>query len=892
MPAVFTEATPAFLLSALGWGLLLVVAFAGWGGAVARLLPSHEKIDGGLKAALGLSLTVAAGGVFNLLSMISPAAVLLWVAGGAGWLAVDSLGRKEKERATEAPVSGAPRAGPVAVALLFLVVVLSALLFAGSVDGRVWDGTGYRDFDPHDDEQAYLVFPLKMLRLGGLGADPFDARRLNVLGGQSLLHAFVAVLFPPRTTHLLDAGCGLLLSLWVLRGMTRRSGLSPGWGAVPLLVLLLLPSGAARGNTTALLTGLALLVAAYRLVEEEPFGVPGRLAGAAPLGLVVAAATALKTTFLPAVVLFLAFDALLALAAGKGTGRLRGAIGAGLAGLVFLTPWMLSLKSSSGTYLFPLLGRGFQGAIPWERIPGIPPEALAPVADRLGLVARSLLPAAPLALLSLVAFFPRRRTAPVAFGLAALLLPVVLRFAGDPHLDRSLWRYGFPVLGAALAVLVGECLPPAGRRTSPVVVGALAVAAFFVGRERALTVGGLREAARDVVSAVSRRPLTDPALSARYASLLSSVPPAAPVLTRVRYPFLLDPVRHCLLLFSMPGMSSPPPGLPFFEGPEAVARYLGGEGIRYLAYGDRGDGSTLLQLGQDDIRYRYPLSKSRWAILAFHRNFHANVRELSFTRQRLADRPDALVLDLARRALCLPLTEAPERLTGVSPDGRTAGPATVRLDYERGEADRYLRLVFAGGSGPAGLRVSLDGSPLLPVRSEPAALVFDLAAAPRRLGVLSLDGPPAGILGVATVSKPEEAPTVGPPPQRVTGTLEIPEAEWRSGFYGDDWTDGDGLLANLLWVPKAGESVLEVELGAWPPGPPESADMRVLVNGLELTRLGVRDGVWRFRLSPEQSPIRRIRILSRTFVPKEEGAGDDTRRLGVAVARVAVQPPG
>ncbi len=891
MPSAFTEATPAYFLSALVWGLLLVLAFAGWGGAVARLLAPRGTIDRGLMAALGLALTVFVGGVLNLFSLISPVGVLLWVAGGAGWFGVESLRGRKKERTAQPYVGAGLRPGPAAIVLWVLVVVLSALFYAGSVNGRVWDGTAYRDFDPHDDEQAYLAFPVKMLRLGGLGADPFDARRLNVLGGQTLLHTFVAVLFPPRTTHLLDAGCGLLLSLWLLRGRTRRAGLPPAWGAVPLLVLLLLPSGAARGNTTALFTGLALLVAAYRLVEEEPFGAPGRFLSAVPLGLVLAGATALKTTFLPAVVLFLAFDALLSLAAGKGAGRLRGAVEAGLAGVVFLSPWMLSLKSSSGTYLFPLLGQGFQGAIPWEKIPGIPREALAPVADRLGLAARSLLPAAPLALLSIFAFLPRRRTAPVAFGLAASALPLVLRFAGDPHLDRSLWRYGFPVLAAALAVLVGECLPPAGRRAGPVTLGALAVAAFFVGRERALVAGGFREAARDVTSAVSGRPLTDPALSAGYSSLLSSVPAGARVLTRLRYTYLLDPARHRLLLFSMPGMSSPPPGLPFFGGPEAVARYLGGEGIRYVAYGDRGDGSTLLQLVEDDIRYRYPLSRSRWAILAFHRDFHANVRELSFTRERLADRPDALVLDLLRRALRLPLTEAPERLTGFSPDGRTAGPATVRLDYERGEGDRYLRVQLAEGSGPAGLRVSLDGSPLPVRRVEADALVLDLAGAGKRLGTLSLDGPPAEILGVATVSTPEEAPRIGPPPQRVAGALEIPEAAWRSGFYGDDWTDGDGLLANLLWEPRPGESVLAVELGAGPPGPPESAGVRVLVNGLELTRIGVRDGVWRFELPPDLMPVRRIRILSRTFVPKEEGASDDARRLGVAVACVRLLPP-
>ena len=88
---------------------------------------------------------------------------------------------------------------------------------------------------------------------------------------------------------------------------------------------------------------------------------------------------------------------------------------------------------------------------------------------------------------------------------------------------------------------------------------------------------------------------------------------------------------------------------------------------------------------------------------------------------------------------------------------------------------------------------------------------------------------------------------------------------------------------------KPGQGVLAVELGAGPPGPPETADVRLVINGVRLRRIGVKDGVWSFRLLPDQPPIRRIRILSTTFVPKEAGLNDDGRRLGVAVARVSVR---
>lgn len=914
MTSVFAATTPACLLLALAWGLLLAVSMAGWG-AVAARLAGPRRLDFGFQGALGLALTVAVGGVFNLLSWISRPALLFWVAGGVAGFAVDFL-RKRKSSSPD-PGARAQRYGFAALAGLGLVTLLAGLLFAGSVDGKVFTGSEYRAFDPHDDEQSYLVFPRKMLALGGLGADPFDARRLIVLGGQSLLQAAVAVFFPPRTTHLLDAGVGLLLSLAVVWGAARRGGLSRGAASLPLLLLLLLPAGAARGNTTALFTGVALLAGAVRLVDEEPFAGAPRLRRAMPLGLVLAALVAVKTTFLPAVVLFLAFDALLAFARERDATRLGDALTAGALGALFLSPWMISVKLSSGTFLFPLLGRGFQGRIPWTRIPGIPGEALGPVVGWTGLLAKSLLVFASVGVLAFLAWIVRRRTAPVALGLATLVLPAVLRFAGDPYLERSLWRYGFPAFAAAVSLLLAACLPrPNGEsRISGrlAAAGALLIAAAVVARDARLTLGGYRQAVASVASAVSGRPLLDHDLATRTASLLADVPAGATVLTRVPHPVYLDPAAHRLFLFPIPGMSSPPPGMPFFRGAEPVARYLLGAGVRYVAYGDRGDGSSLLLLTDADVRYRYPLSKSRWALLAFNRDFHRNVLDLSFTRRRLADRPEAFVLDLGARGLRLPVTEAPKRLTGVTPDGWTMGRATIRLDYDRGEDDRFLRIAFSGALPPSAsaagrdLIVLMEEFKLPVVRREASAIVCDLGAAPERIELLSLGSPAsdpsafgaapappiaADLLGVATVARADEAVAFGPPPQHVTGTLELSDAAWRSGFTPDNWTDGVGLVSNLLWEPKAGDAILAVELAARPPGPPERADLHVLVNGLPLPRMGVKDGVWRFRLLPDQPPIRRIRILSTTWVPKEEGLNEDGRRLGVVVARIRLGPPG
>jgi hypothetical protein len=139
------------------------------------------------------------------------------------------------------------------------------------------------------------------------------------------------------------------------------------------------------------------------------------------------------------------------------------------------------------------------------------------------------------------------------------------------------------------------------------------------------------------------------------------------------------------------------------------------------------------------------------------------------------------------------------------------------------------------------------------------------------------------------VTRADDAPRIGPVPQRVDASLEIASAEWRSGFWADDWTGGNGVLANLDWPVPDGATELAVEVGAGPPGPPEAAGLRVVVNGKELEGIGAKDGVHAFRIPPGLSRIRRIRIVSKTFIAKVAGQSDDGRRLGVAVARVFIR---
>src|SRR5260221_4773061 len=70
------------------WGLVVAVSFAGWGSAVRRRLVPALEVDLGLRAAWGLSLSVAVGGALCLLGLARRPVLYLWIFAGlalAAW---------------------------------------------------------------------------------------------------------------------------------------------------------------------------------------------------------------------------------------------------------------------------------------------------------------------------------------------------------------------------------------------------------------------------------------------------------------------------------------------------------------------------------------------------------------------------------------------------------------------------------------------------------------------------------------------------------------------------------------------------------------------------------------------------------------------------------------
>jgi hypothetical protein len=792
------------------------------------------------------------------------------------------------------------------------MVAAIALQLAGSGAGTVDTVYARPPLDRHDDAHAYMVFPRAMLELGSIGPQPWEARRMLSLGAQSGLQTLLLVAMPVRAVHLLDAGLGVVHLLGLVLGAARHRAVGGPATALVAAVVLTTPHVAMRGNTSAVLTGAVLLLALFRLLEEDDSGSPGVPGGTA---LVTAAIIAAKSTLAPAAV-GVAVVGLLAPALERRRWRPTAiaALAAGAATVLLLLPWMISVLESSGTLLYPIFGKGFYGGV-YDVFAWAEGTFEVPLAARAAALARHGVVLLPVLVLLAAADDRRPRRAATALATGAVATLVALVLMGDPSLNRGIERYAYPAnLAATLGLLLAALTPTSEtrRRLGPAL--GVAVAAVLI--------LGNPEAVRDLYGQLVRNvkvATTAPAAAtdeeqAAAQAIQAALPADETVLATLEHPWLLEPGSVRLRILSLPGMASPPPGLPLDRGPEELAQTLTRQGVRFLAYGGRRDLADLLQLEAKDIRERYPGSKTRWIMLRGHERYRRLVDDLAASRKRRYSDGRRVVLDLAVPASTVVPRESPERCTGFLPGGWTTGDAMIHgLRAPSTPAWVVLRTDrrHPAWRAPdaAGLVVSVNGRPL------PAA--DHLADAL----VLRLDDPPAGAFDLRVVSTALPASEVGARPtspplgvdvtavevvtdpviaampmrtlrQPIVGELE-PERVWRrQGFYPDfGWTDGDGRLEGLEWQVAPDDRELELELHPVHPQAdhPELLDLHVVVDGLDLVPLDIEPRIARFRLPPKLDTIRSVEILSSTFVPREQGRSDDGRTLGVPVQRLTLR---
>jgi len=563
------------------WSLFIFASFLGYGETLRRALKrsEFEDLGWGLTAVWGMAVTLAIGGFLMAFKLaIAPILTALIVLGAA--LAV--------LHGVTHFMAGRFSLSSFRLSLADLVLyLLASLAFASSI---AWPN----HIDPNDDLICYLMLPEKLLCTGTL-IEPFSFQRAGTYGGQAILQALVMIVGAERNGHVPDRGIAMVMMFGMLVHATR--GLRGQQAIVRFLLLFafwFVP--VPRISTHGAIDGGCLLIAMLITRELLLKANSKNLLGYIPVGLLLAGACCIRPTF--TVVAGTILSALLIkdmLSAIKSkSSALRTLMPYSVvvgSAIVFLLPFMLVLYESNGTPMIPPFSGYVSKAYQtyafndfWKDMGAViafytTPESLC-----------------MLAMLAVSAIYSFKNEAIWIVGAAVVATSVIVnRYGAMAYLDQ--YRFIYPILVPIALWLLSELLqntaqqkpakstkstPLTERVLLPVGAASISLLAFILvnagqgSRELREQFVGLPKQVEEV------KPFFDPNLKKAYESLQNLVPPGEKILTMADASYWFDFKRNEVYSINAVGSSSPPPGLPFDQGPQAFAKYLKSLGIRYV----------------------------------------------------------------------------------------------------------------------------------------------------------------------------------------------------------------------------------------------------------------------------------------------------------------------
>lgn len=560
------------LAEASVWGLVTMLAFAGWGSWLHHVVRPRAPLDVGLRLVWGASVVVAFGGLLATMSWFGSRATLLLVCGGV----VSALYFGFREARTIGRVTFVfgrkLRLAPALLGVGLFVIAMWGYLGAAS-DALV---------NPADDTVGYLPLVRRLLETGTL-YEPFSERRALVLGGHQLLQAVMLVRSRLDQLSLFDTGvCKLILVFLIVGHSYRKAGAHLWMQVLAIALVLLLPL--ANVNSASYFSGAVFLLGLVRTIQwmKPERGSVVRLA--VPIGLVAAAACTLRQNFIPIVLVIVAVAIGTSLGRDVRAWRARWREGALLLAVfsLALAPWLLVAYRSNGTFLFPVwIGNG--NVARHFRSPDIT------WLEELAVAARCLATSVPL--LSAPVFFvcgatlhERHARRPLlglwlgaAFGFLSLIHAANIIDVTDAG------RYSFPSF-VALAIFVTLSAELAGKARLPAqlaVLGCLLVVFHHreaTGRLYAEYIPRIEERAR---RSPWRHASEDAGTILRAQALTQ---PGSAIALLNDQPALLSYERNTIYNLDLPGAISLPPGMPFFRGPGPVRDYFRQVGVRYVLF--------------------------------------------------------------------------------------------------------------------------------------------------------------------------------------------------------------------------------------------------------------------------------------------------------------------
>jgi hypothetical protein len=637
------------------WALAFMGAAAGWGSELAQRCWPGERIGLSLRVAWGSSLFAFVGGTCAMVSGLSKAVILMWMVGGAA-LAVRACitGRDRMAAELYARFRATRLHLPLAGVVAFLAVVVLFRYLGGASDFSS---------NPYDDDVSYYPFAKQLLERGTL-IDPFSFRRMSTLGGQALYHAALLIRVQPLHLNVFDRGMCFALAVGLLashRVGDRKATLFARVVSVAFIVVL--PNTGI--NSASYYSGLAFFIAFFQTLErlpEDAFLDPrSAVRRLVPLALTGAALCTLRQNYQAVVGIVLVSSYGLAALRVRRT-ALRSVLVEGVICLVlvgvFVAPWLVLSYRSNDTFLFPLMKGTFRAGVDVQSREMTLLRLLRFFAD----VWLQPDPIYTLPLFFLVGLFVRERSLrrPMAaqwIGGFVSLLALCAAFTLSDAGNLARYAYGFTTASALLTWQTVATLATARSRGSafalaaPVAVLVFGLSAPLLHPENRFRTKKMIAAQLRDTDELLRRTVpvqAEPPVAAVYRRVQAAVPAGARVLIMLDEPYLLDYARNEIWNLDMPGLASPAPGIPSFQGPEPVAAYLRGLGIRHVAF-VMPDRSAYLYRRDVWLDHLYD-SEEIWRIYApYMVDVMDNLTALAATRKHLHDEADVVVLDLEER---------------------------------------------------------------------------------------------------------------------------------------------------------------------------------------------------------------------------------------------------
>jgi hypothetical protein len=616
-----------FLLPLI-WSGIMFSSFLGWGILLNYILFPKERAAWALQAAWGISLTVAFGSIINYLELISKEIIYAYLLIGL-ILFLYSLWRNINRSIILIKLSH------LKFDKLFLTIIIFSVIGIINLVESLWS----YHFLSVDDFVGYFVFPIKMIATGSYAMDPFNERRIiSSLGGAPFLQAIILSTLRIENIKILDRGIGFLLLLPLIYQYIKKCDLSIGMTLISSALILV--AVVAYGNITPYILHMSLFIGLVLSLDWLNNNANSTIINAIIISLIISAICSLKSSLLPACVVMICVSYLInILTTGWKISEIVFTI---IFTIVLLMIWMAPMYLSSGTFMYPLLGKGYHGSnFGIIQTPGSPSlHLLVEYAQELFL--------SPLYIgtIYLSTLYLALREDHL-FGREPILSMIVGSIVGSITFfiaigGHSTYYFVFPSIFATfliLFIIVSSTIEHRINIKLCLHYGLLLIiVSIIIVQHRGYFEGSLITSFQDLKKGFNHEPLIPADIADNYIKMQHAVPPGALILAYLDFPFLLNFQRNPIWVIDNPGGACLPPGMPFFRGEQPLTDYFKFIGIRYIAYNSP---------NKDDERERL-LARHPWSrsLGLATRDFNENLTKIESNYRKIYDDGNLFVIDL------------------------------------------------------------------------------------------------------------------------------------------------------------------------------------------------------------------------------------------------------